>query len=82
MWYAEKMTQTEARAESATALPSSDDERQRTLAEIAHDWADETGRPVEDDATRADIAEGIAQGGRGEFAMVADVAEAFARFRR
>ena len=82
MWYAEKMTQTEARAEGAAAPPSSDDERQRTLAEIAHDWADETARPVEDDATRADIAEGIAQGGRGEYAMVADAAESFARFRR
>ena len=82
MWYAEKMTHTVARTEGAAAPPSSDDERQRTLAEIAHDWADETARPVEDDATRADIAEGIAQGGRGEFAMVADVAETFARFRR
>ena len=82
MWYAEKMTQTEAHAEGAAAPPSADDERQRTLAEIVHDWADEAAHPVEDDATRADIAEGIAQYGRGEFAMVADVAETFARFRR
>ena len=82
MWYAEKMTRTEAYAESAAALTGSHDERQRTLAEIAPDWADETARPVEDDATRADIAEGIAQCGRGEFAVGADVAETFARFRR
>jgi hypothetical protein len=76
------MTRTEIHRETAAALPSSDDERQRTLAEIVHDWADETARPVEDGATRADIAEGVAQGGRGEYAMVADVAESFARFRR
>ncbi len=82
MWYAETMTRTDAHAETAAAPPSADDERQRTLAEIAHDWADEMARPVEDDATRADVAEGMAQGGRGEFAMVADVAELFARFRR
>ena len=82
MWYAHAMTQTDAQAETAVAPSSADDERQRTLAEIVHDWANEMARPVEDSATRADIAEGIAQGGRGEFAMVADVAEAFARFRR
>jgi hypothetical protein len=76
------MTRTETLAETAAAPPHPDDERQPTLAEIAHDWADEAARPVEDDATRADIAEGIAQGGRAEFAMVADAAESFARFRR
>ena len=76
------MTPPDARTDTAVGPPSVDDERQRTLAEIARDWANEMARPVEDSATRADIAEGVAQGGRGEFAMVADVAEAFARFRR
>ena len=76
------MTPPDAHPETVVAPPSADDKRQRTLAEIARDWANEMARTVEDSATRADIAEGIAQGGRGEFAMVADVAEAFARFRR
>ena len=76
------MTRTEAIASIAAALPQLSDERVQTLAEIVQSLARDAGRPVEDDATRAAIANGIAQGHRGEFATDTEVAEAYARFRR
>jgi hypothetical protein len=51
------------------------------LDEIAQSWTDDTARPAEDDATRAAIANGIAQGRRGAFATDAEVAEVYKRFR-
>ena len=76
------MTRTEAIATITASLPQLSDERVQALAEIALSWTDDVDRPAEDAATRAAIAEGIAQGRRGEFATDAEVAEAYARFRR
>jgi hypothetical protein len=81
MWYAYSMTRTEAIAKITATLPQLSDERVQTLAEIAQTWTDDAARPAEDDAARAAIANGIAQGRRGEFATDAEVAEAYARFR-
>jgi predicted transcriptional regulator len=75
------MTRIEAIAKIASLLPKLSDEHVRALAEIADDWSDDAIRPAENDATLAAIANGIAQGRRGEFATDAEVAEAFARFR-
>ena len=75
------MTRTEAIAKITATLPQLSDERVQTLAEIAQSWTAEASRPAEDDATRAAIANGIAQGRRGEFATDAEVAEAYKRFR-
>ena len=75
------MTRTEAIAKITATLPQLSDERVQTLAEIAQSWTDDAARPVEDDATRAAIANGIAQGRRGEFATDAEVTEAYRRFR-
>jgi predicted transcriptional regulator len=75
------MTRTQAIAKIAALLPRLSDERVQALAEIADDWSDDTMRPSENDATRSAIANGVAQGRRGEFATEAEVAEAFARFR-
>jgi len=75
------MTRIEAIAKIASLLPKLSDEHVRALAEIADDWSDDAIRPAENDATRTAIANGIAQGRRGEFATDAEVAEAFARFR-
>jgi len=75
------MTRTEAIAKIAATLPKLSDERVQTLAEIAQDWINNAARPAEDDATRAAIANGIAQGHRGEFATDAEVDEAYKRFR-
>lgn len=76
------MTRTEAIAKISATLPQLSDERVRTLAEIAQSWTEDAARPAEDDATREAIANGIAQGRRGEFATDAEVAEAYARFRK
>ena len=76
------MTRAEAIAKITATLAQLSDERVQTLAEIAESWSGESDRPAEDDATRAAIAEGVAQGRRGEFASDAEVAEAYARFRR
>jgi hypothetical protein len=76
------MTRTEAIATITATLPRLSDERVQALAEIARSWTNDADRPAEDDAARAAIAEGIAQGRRGEFATDAEVAEAYARFRR
>jgi hypothetical protein len=75
------MTRTEAIARIAATLPQLSDERVQTLAEIATSWTEDAARPAEDDATRAAIANGIAQARRGDFATDAEVAEAYARFR-
>jgi hypothetical protein len=76
------MTRIEAIAKITATLAQLSDERVQTLAEIAESWTSESDRPAEDDATRTAISEGIAQGRRGEFAGEAEVAEAYARFRR
>jgi hypothetical protein len=75
------MTRIEAIAKIAELLPRLSDLHIQALAEIANDWADGGARPIEDDSTRAAIANGIAQGRRGDFATDAEVAEAFARFK-
>jgi hypothetical protein len=75
------MTRIEAIAKIAELLPRLSDVHVQALAEIADDWADDRARPNEDDATRAAIENGIAQGRRGEFATDAEVAAAFARFK-
>ena len=76
------MTRTEAIAKIAATLPQLSDERVQTLAELAESWTDDPDRPAEDDATRAAIANGIAQARRGEFATDEEVAEAYKRFRK
>ena len=74
------MTRKEAIERIAATLPQLSNERVQILAAIAQGWTDEA--PAEDAAARAAIAEGIAQGRRGEFATDAEVAEAYARFRK
>ena len=81
MCYNLSMTRTEAIAKITATLPRLSDEHVRALAEIAQGWTDDAARPAEDDAARAAIANGIAQGHRGEFASDAEVAEAYVRFR-
>ena len=76
------MTRTEAIAKIAASLSQLSDERVQTLAELAQSWADDAGEPAEDEATRAAVANGIAQALRGEFATDEEVAAAFARFRK
>lgn len=76
------MTRNEALARISAVLPRLSDERVQVLAELAREWADETARPTEDEATRSAIAEGIEQGRRGEFASDEEVTAAFARFRK
>lgn len=57
-------------------------DRQADLARIALTIeAQDAALEPEDEATRAAIAEGLAQTERGEFASDADVEAAFARFR-
>jgi hypothetical protein len=75
------MTRNEAIAKITATLTQLSDERVQTLAEITQCWTDDAARPVEDDATRAAIANGVAQGQRGEFTSDAEVARAYARFR-
>ncbi len=81
MRYTVFMTRTEAIAKITATLARLSDERVQALAEIAQGWTDDAARPAEDDATRAAIANGIAQGRQGEFATDAQVAKAYARFR-
>ena len=76
------MTRTEAIARITASLTRLSDEDLQILAEIAQSWSTETARVPEGDTTRAAIANGIAQGRRGEFASDAEVAEAYARFRK
>jgi predicted transcriptional regulator len=63
-------------------LPRLSDEHVQILAEIAQSWTRDAAPVSEDDAARAAIANGIAQGRRGEFATDDEVAAAYARFRR
>jgi hypothetical protein len=76
------MRRNEAIAKIKASLTGLSDEHLQVLAEIAENWSSEAARPAEEDATRAAIANGIAQGRRGEFASDAEVAEAYARFRK
>lgn len=62
------MTRTEAIAKITATLPQLSDERVQMLANIAESWTDPGDPPAEDEATRAAIAEGIAQADRGVFA--------------
>jgi len=73
------MTRIEAIDSIKSKLADLTDEQLEALAGIADSYA----RAIvpEDDATRAAIAEGMAQAKRGEFASEADVRAAFARFR-
>ena len=73
------MTRTQAIDTIKAKLDELSNEQLVALADIA----DAFTRDVldEDDATRAAIAEGIAQADRGEFATDAQVVAAFARFR-
>jgi len=75
------MTRNEAIAKITATLTQLSDERVQALAEITQTWSDDAARPVEDADTRAAIANGVAQGQRGEFASDAEVARAYARFR-
>ncbi|TXL72019.1 hypothetical protein FHP25_27695 [Vineibacter terrae] len=52
-----------------------------TLAEILQSRTEDGARLHEDEATRAAIANGIAQGCRGEFATETEIVEAYKRFR-
>ncbi len=82
MCYIFYMNRSEAIAKIASTLPKLSDERVQALAEIVQSWTgDAAVLPVEDDATRTAIANGIAQARRGEFATEAEVAEAYKRFR-
>jgi hypothetical protein len=76
------MTRSEAIAKITASLPRLSDEHLQILAEIAQSWTGDVAAPPEDEATRSAIANGIAQGRRGEFATDAEVAAAYARFRR
>jgi hypothetical protein len=76
------MNRTEAIAKITASLPRLADEHVQILAEIAQGWIDDAKIPPENDATRAAIAHRIAQGRRGDFATDAEVAAAYARFRK
>jgi hypothetical protein len=76
------MTRADAIAKIATTLPKLSGERVQTLAEIAQAWTGEAARPAEDDATRAAIVTGLAEGRRNEFGTDEEVAEAFEQFRK
>lgn len=71
------MTRQEAIAQIQSSLSALSAEQVQALAELAAAWT----RPVppEDDATRAAIAEGLAQADRGEFADPAKVEELLGR---
>ena len=73
------MTRTQAIDTIKAKLDELSSEQLVALADIADAFTRDV--PDEDDATRAAIAEGIAQADRGEFATDAQVAAAFARFR-
>ncbi|MEQ1710847.1 MAG: hypothetical protein ABL908_05545 [Hyphomicrobium sp.] len=73
------MTRTETIDIIRSKLDALTTEQLTALADMADALARDV--PVEDDATRAAIAEGVAQADRGEFATDQQVAEAFARFR-
>jgi predicted transcriptional regulator len=74
------MTRSEAIAKITATLPRLSDERVETLAEIAQSWTDDAIE-LEDEATRAAVARGLAEAARGEFASDQEVEEAYARLR-
>jgi hypothetical protein len=76
------MKRAEAISKITTSLPRLSDEHLQVLAEITQSWSLGGAETPEDDATRAAIAKGIAQGRRGEFASDDEVAAAYARFRK
>jgi hypothetical protein len=76
------MTRSEAIAKITASLPRLSDEHVHILADIAQSWTADGATASEDDATRAAIANGVAQGRQGEFATDEEVAAAYARFRR
>jgi predicted transcriptional regulator len=71
------MTKTEAIAQIEATLPALTAEQAQALAALAEAWTRPT--PHEDDATRAAIAEGVAQANRGEFVATDKVADLLAR---
>ena len=73
------MTRTEAIDTIKAKLDKLTSEQLAALADMADALARDV--PDEDDATRAAIAEGLAQADRGEYATDEQVAAAFARFR-
>lgn len=73
------MTRTEAVDTIKSKLDALSTEQLAALADIADALSRDV--PDEDEATRAAIAEGVAQADRGEFASGADVGAALARFR-
>lgn len=66
------MTRTEALAQIQAALPELSSEQLEALAELAETWKRPT--PPENDATRAAIAEGLAQADRREFVSASEEA--------
>ena len=73
------MTRTEAIAQIQATIGELPSEQLAALAELAQSLKQPT--PPEGAATRAAIAEGLAQARRGEFATDAEVEAAFSRFR-
>ena len=71
------MTRTQAIDTIKAKLDELSDEQLASIADIADAYT--RAIPDEDDATRAAIAEGLAQADRGEFATAAQVKSAFAR---
>lgn len=71
------MTKTDVIAQIEAALPALSSDQLLALAELAAVLTRTT--PPEDDATRAAIAEGLAQADRGEFVDPARVAELLSR---
>ena len=73
------MTRTETIEKIAAVLDSLPDERLEMLAEITDGWNSEGARPLEDDRTKAAIAEGLAQAQNGDFADSAEVEDLLKR---
>lgn len=71
------MTKTEAIAQIEATLPVLTTEQVQALAALAEAWTRQT--PDEDDATRAAIAEGVAQADRAEFVAPDKVAKLLGR---
>lgn len=70
-WYSTSMTRTQTIDTIKAKLDVLSDEQLSSLADIADAYA--RSIPPEDEATRAAIAEGLAQAKRGEFASQAEV---------
>jgi hypothetical protein len=76
------MTRAEATSRITTSLRHLSDEHLEVLAEITQTWSRGAAETQEDDTAWAAIANGIAQGRRGEFASDDEVAAAYGRFRK